>query len=113
MALSNIGREPRREWTEQGAGVLAAVAWLLGCKYLAHPLAVYINPQYYSRWDGTKWLMATSPTQVWALTVLFSILLAVIPFLIVAAWYLLHAIGEGVCGLMASMGFDPRPRKRI
>lgn len=114
MALSNMGREPRREWTEQGFGVLfilGYVIWGIVCSRLS----VLIYPlekcgEFYSdgfcdhRYHINYWTDPGNPA-IW-------IGLMVSPWLLIPLWYLIHELGEMTCSIMTSMGFDPRPVRR-
>lgn len=90
MALSNLRNEPRREIIEQAVGVIFLAAFLV-LDYAA-----------------VKWLGAKEPGDF----------LIGMPFvgagLFFASFFLafgVHAIGEFVCAGMASLGFDPRPKR--
>jgi predicted PurR-regulated permease PerM len=96
MALSNMGNEPRRELTETFAG-LALIVVLCG---LAYPLA--------------RWLQYTSsdrPPLLICIPLALGIM-AVVFFLGAMGLYVVHELGEGVCGWLAERGWDPRPRQR-
>lgn len=92
MALSNIGREPRREITEQIAGTLA--------------LALYVVAAYLV---VTEIFGATRTVDKIFGTFFFGlVMLVVIPGLIFST----HAIGEVVCDWLKAARIDPRPRQR-
>ncbi len=94
MALSNLRNEPRREIIEQVAGVAI--------------FAFYIAVVY----GVVAWLGAKTSGD-W----IFGMLLTAFGLPIVGAMLFLiahglHALGEGVCALLANFGADPRPTER-
>lgn len=112
MALSNIGREPRREITEQAFGLLfmlAYVGWITFSVYLAtvlyHPLYCPTSKPctnaeavfHYWSDPGDFFITLGLSLGIWLLY----------PFLL-----LMHAFGEMVYGWMTALGFDPRPKQR-
>ena len=104
MALSNIGREPRRELTEQAIGILAFLVWAYITYKIAHPLAVsaHIDGKGNVHTFGTIFL-----------TFIFGLGIGVlVPMVLGVALYAMHEIGEIVCGWMTALGFDPRPKRR-
>ena len=102
MALSNIGREPRREIIESLAGILAVVAWVV----VSFLVARHFDPYYAPAKDDY------SPP--WWVTVSFFTFMAsiLIPLASIVFLYLTHEVGEMVCGWMTALGFDPRPKQR-
>lgn len=112
MALSNIGREPRREMTEQVAGLIFILAYIGWVVFSVHLSRVWYIPHDCIRFtDGS---CRGDNTGYWADPGDFFITLGlslgiwlVYPFLL-----LMHAFGEMVCGWMAGLGLDPRPKQR-
>lgn len=99
MALSNIFREPRRELTEQGFGLLPFAAFGL-CDY---GLASWFQHMAH----GTN---ADAPLILWLLLATMALILgSIVAF---GASLLMHALGEEICDAMARHGFDPRPKNR-
>lgn len=98
MAWSNVRKEPRREITEQILGVVVGGGWIYACWTVAHPLglrAAFDVPGQY------------------IFPVIFTIAFAIgAPVVLIATWHSFHWVGEIICGLMAALGFDPRPRDR-
>lgn len=90
MALSNIFREPRREIIEQAAGAALFVVWIGTAHWLVRLLG------------------ATSTVDLVGGTVVMSMALV----LLIPLVFMIHAAGEFVCGALARMGVDPRPRQR-
>lgn len=99
MALSNIGREPRREITESVVGTLAAGGWL----FAAFLIARYFDPYYVSQYSPPWWFTVSFVTVVVAI---FG------PFLLFCFLGLTHWIGEDVCDWLKAIRLDPRPRNR-
>ena len=95
MALSNIGNEPRREITEQTIGAVAVIAFVA----LSYHVGNWIKP-------FTDIGDAIFGTLVCAIF-MFAAIMLTIPFLL-----LVHFIGEVLCGALAAVGADPRPRDR-
>lgn len=98
MALSNMGREPRREWTEQGFGLLILALLVVG----------YIVG---IRWFWVVANITNTPDKIGSffvgvLVFAFSLLC------VVGLWYLAHEFGEWACNLLKSAGLDPRPKNR-
>ncbi len=91
MALSNLLNEPRREIIEQVAGLGGLVAYG-GAAYAVGLLLAPGEPIF-----GTVLGLLSIPAG------------AAILFLLAE---LMHAIGEGVCAIFASIGADPRPKDR-
>lgn len=114
MAWNNVRNEPRREWIEQGLGlvfIVLYVAWGWACgrlSLLIYPLVkcgeTYIDGSCKGYYHISYW---TDPgnAAIW-------LGLMVAPWLIVPAWHLTHEIGEFVCTIITSIGFDPRPNPR-
>lgn len=101
MALSNLRNEPRREITEQLFGILAVLGFMF-CDYK------------FSLWFQSETGGYPGPGCPWwigiQLGILFSFIILIgIPII----WYLIHAVGESVCGLLTTIGLDPRPRDRM
>lgn len=99
MALSNIRNEPRREWTEQGIGLLVLLVFV----FVDYRLSLWFQMMTGGDERGCPWPLGM-------LLIGVGIML-VIP-LTVLIWYGAHELGESVCGLMTSLGFDPRPKQR-
>lgn len=96
MALSNIGKEPRREITESVIGIGVVVG--------------YIFADYFV----VSWLMSgaqnhTDQVVGTVLGMLGGIVLVPISILFLLAT---HALGDGICNWFAALGADPRPRRR-
>jgi hypothetical protein len=94
MALSNMGKEPRREIIEQVFGVVFVVGYLVGDYHLARwfyaPKSFWVDP-------GDLMLMVCGL------------------FLIPGFYFFLqftHVAGELVCGWLQAAGIDPRPTQR-
>lgn len=99
MALSNIGREPRREIIESAIGIFATVGW----GYVDYLIASGIHPYYVEKY-GPPWC---------AQIALIMLLIGVgVPIILLALLHFTHAIGEEVCGWMRAVGADPRPKRR-
>ncbi len=101
MALSNIFREPRREITETLVGIML--------------VSVPVAGDY---WFGV-WLRAATegnnPIGLAAGMVIGVCLIFCVGVALLLLFLLLvgaHALGEFVCGRLAKMGTDPRPRDR-
>lgn len=115
MALSNIKREPRREITEQVIGLLFILAYAGWVAYSVHLSTIWYHPLYCPpRVDSCTVAEAEAVWSYWRTPVNLAITLALslgiwllYPFLL-----LMHAFGEMVCGWMAALGFDPRPKQR-
>lgn len=98
MALSNIKREPRREITEQVVGILTLcfVGWFIWS----------VPPKLFP-------VMNTLDAPDRVLAVFLSAFVTVFGiFLLVGLVYFMHFIGEVVCGLLADMGLEVRPKRR-
>jgi hypothetical protein len=94
MALSNLRNEPRREITEQaiGVGVFAGFVWL--------------------DYTIARWLGAEGASEI-AFAMLCGVVATVFgSMLLFGLSILVHALGETVCGALASLGVDPRPKQR-
>lgn len=117
MALNNIRNEPRREWTEQLFGVGAVILYVI-YGYYCVKWAMIIHPTYTQVFvESTETVRGywkdTDQLDYWEGGDIFvTIGLLLIPWLVLPIWYGLHEIGEFTCGLMKSLGFDPRPRLR-
>lgn len=99
MALSNMRREPRRELTESGLGILAFGAFVAADFMVCRAIVPYYNVPYAPPW--------------WVAIVALMILVGLLgPILFMGFLYLTHEVGEVVCGWMADLGYDPRPRNR-
>lgn len=98
MALSNMGREPRREWVEQGFGLL--VLALLGIGYIVG-----------IRWFWVAANITKTDDKVGSFCVGL-IVYAVGLLSVLGLWYLAHEFGEWACDLLKSAGLDPRPKNR-
>lgn len=98
MALSNMGREPRREWTEQLFGLLVllifAVVYVVGLRKF---------------WEITGTVRIEDRVGSGVLGLLF---FAGGLLLLVALWYFAHHLGETVCEWLRAAGADPRPKDR-
>lgn len=94
MALSNLLNEPRREIIEQLLGV-AALAALFAADYW---VVCQLQPK-----DVGDWAIGLLMVPVGF------VILLIVGYLLVAG---AHALGEGVCALMAGVGADPRPTER-
>lgn len=97
MALSNMGREPRREWTEQLFGLVVLLV-LIGA-YIA----------------GLRWLWGVtnmSREDRVASTALGLLVYALALLALFGLWYLAHEFGEWACDMLKSAGLDPRPKRR-
>lgn len=99
MALSNMGREPRREWTEQLFGIVVAAIILFGYSKLCN---LFIRTNIHN--PGVADRVGTYAVGLVVLLIGFLILLGI--------WYLAHEIGELVCDTLASFRLDPRPKRR-
>lgn len=97
MALSNVFREPRREITEQLAGLMV-FAGVLGVDL---PFALW-----FQRETG---LTPFVPGVIAGLICGF--LGGVMSFLIFGL--VMHAVGEGVCNALARRGLELRPKNRV
>jgi hypothetical protein len=98
MALSNIFREPRREITETGVGVLIflPVAWLdYTIAARLHSLPAHTD----------------EPFIVPVIIAFFIILLGAIALLVLALG--IHAVGEDICNSLEARGVHLRPRRRF
>lgn len=112
MALSNIKREPRREITEQVAGLLFILAFVGWVAFSAHLSTILYHPLYCPTYEAcTK---AEAVFRYWADPGCFLITfgLSICPLLLYPFLLLMHAMGEMVCEWMTELGFDPRPRNR-
>jgi hypothetical protein len=99
MAWSNRNREPRREWTEQGFGLIALVLYSYLCWYLSSLLP----------------LGPGNPPRIvdFALLLVFNTITIFLGFIILNfAWLLVHAAGEVFCDVLRVIGLDPRPTRR-
>lgn len=94
MALSNIGREPRREIIEQVIGVGFVVVYLV-CDY-----------------QFARWVYA--PESFWKDPGDLTLMVGGLLFIPIFYGLLLftHIMGEIVCGWLTVVGVDPRPRQR-
>lgn len=97
MALTNILREPRRELIEQGMGAVAIIGLVTINLTVAATMCLLI--------DGTILV----PLDEFAAADFLGIL-ATVAF--IALLFFMHALGEGVCNVMAQRGRDPRPKRR-
>ncbi len=95
MALSNIGREPRREITEQVFGLIVLGALIAG----DYKFGLWFKQAT----GGDKYGCP------WPLGMLFGVLAGGVLILL---WYIAHAIGEIVCDWLKAIRVDPRPRNR-
>lgn len=97
MTISNIGREPRRELTEQWYGFMTA--FVLFTVWLCVGLLMCLLC------DGTVFVSTAELIAAMGLS---------IPILAVGVGviYGMHALGESVCNAMARRGNDPRPKQR-
>lgn len=103
MALDNIRREPKRELIESGVGTITVLVVLPLYLWLVHYIVMRSHPS-----DNQDW---------WSGHIAVFFFLPVALFLGYWVFYLIflyipHAIGEEVCALMRSYGFDPRPKYR-
>lgn len=95
MALSNIRKEPRREITESLVGITV----LLLLIFFDHPAAVWFHE-----------VTGGCPVP------LGMILVPIALILLIGVTYLFlwstHALGELVCGTLATFGLELRPKRR-
>lgn len=105
MALSNMAVEPRREWTEQGLGVIGLVLYVVFSLVLALHLRTWNG---HDNSDVAQVILSTFATGIGLV-----ISLALLVMLSTGIWYLIHEVGEMVCELLALVGLDPRPKKRF
>lgn len=100
MALSNIFKEPRREITESAVGI-----------------ALFLLPTYLD-YRFARWLEIASTGLhgtgcPWPLgLILGACLMAFCFFGLMGIAYGTHAIGEGICNMLAERGLELRPRNR-
>ncbi len=113
MALSNMGREPRREITEQIAGLLFILAYVGWVVFSVHLSTVLYHPVY-CKPGVPKCAVADAVFDYWSdpgdLCITVGLSLSV--WLLYPVLLLMHAFGEMVCGWMKALGFDPRPKQR-
>lgn len=115
MALSNIGREPRREIIEQVAGMLFILAWAGWAVYSVHlSTLIYMPSRCLDYTDTTYTVCSRLKTGYWLDPGPFFITigLSLAPFTLYPFLLLMHAFGEMVCGWMRALGLDPRPKQR-
>jgi hypothetical protein len=113
VALSNIGREPRREIIEQVAGLafmLAYVGWVIVAVHLSsilyHPLYCPVGMRPCTDAQAV-WRYWADPGDFFITLGLSLGIWLLYPFLL-----LMHAFGEMVCGWLTALGADPRPKQR-
>lgn len=97
MALSNTFREPRRELTEQGIGLIVLSALLVPAHYFA------------------QWLSMAGPNAppifvCYVLAVVVEFLAILVLF---GAAHLMHWLGEISCSALARGGLELRPKNRF
>lgn len=112
MALSNIGREPRREIIEQVAGLFFILAYVGWAVFSVHLSTLIYDPSHcipYTDGSCRRWR-----TGYWTDPGDFCITIGLIitPLLIYPFLLLMHALGEMICGWMTALGLDPRPKQR-
>lgn len=102
MAWNNVRNEPKREWIEQGFGLLAVVLY---------GVFVYYIVQYCGGLDHGPKAMPIALQYILA-ALLIGLGCALLFIISVGGWYLAHEIGEFACALLTGMGWDPRPNPR-
>lgn len=103
MALSNMKREPRREWSEQIVGMIGVPLLLLVLYWSGGVLARHTDPTY-----------ANTPiSDHFGGMVAICVVVAGLFFLGIGVWHLSHIAGELLCDLLAIVGLDPRPKWRV
>lgn len=95
MALSNIVREPRREITESAIGIGALFIFL----YADYHFALWFYTTTGGGNQGCPWLIGM-------------VLGCVLTVILVAFLFMTHWIGEGICGFLARLGVELRPKDR-
>lgn len=98
MALSNMGHEPRREWTEQLFGLL--VLLIFAVVYVVGIRKFWVIVGYHTEAD--RWGSAAIGLLFYGFGL----------FMLWAIWHLAHHLGETVCGWLRAAGADPRPKER-
>jgi hypothetical protein len=113
MALSNIGREPRREITEQVFGLVFVMAYAGWVAYSVHLSNVW-HPPLYCKVGATSCTVAEAEWSWWKEPFNFQITfgLSIGIWLIYPALLFMHFLGEIVCGWLTTLGIDPRPKQR-
>lgn len=94
MALSNLRNEPRREITEQVAGMVLITSFLLA------DYAIVRSAGADTAGETVLGMVLGFCALVFGGGVLFFLTL------------LAHSMGELVCGGLARLGLDPRPKQR-
>lgn len=98
MALSNIRKEPRREITESLIGMVCVA----GALWLDYAGSRFVNFVFFLK----------GPCPIALAMILLPIVLLVVFLLGVLLVSVTHGLGEVVCGRLAKVGFDPRPKVR-
>lgn len=113
MALSNILTEPRREITEQAIGLLFILTYAGWVVFSIHLPTILYHPLY-CKPGVPSCTEANATWDFWANPGDFfiSLGLSLSVWLLYPLLLLMHALGEMVCGWMAALGLDPRPRDR-
>lgn len=110
MALSNIFREPRREITESVIGVAVTGVVVGGLVYWDYQLAAAYVAEYPD--NSIIDIMGRYALQGVLILVIIAVTAALIGCLLCGIALFTHALGDGICNLMARVGFDPRPKVR-
>jgi hypothetical protein len=99
MALSNIGREPRREITESAVGLAA------------FGLFVWADYEFAIWFEGATrgFPVEAAGGCPWPIGMFFGLIAAMLAFL---ALFVTHALGEGICNALQRNGIHLRPRVR-
>ncbi len=100
MALSNIGREPRREITESLVGIVVMVGGL----WVDYRIASYFDPYHVTGPGLPPWWL-----QIVVLMIFIGI---VVPMFTMLFLFLTHAVGEVACDILDEFRIDPRPKQR-
>lgn len=115
MALSNIGREPRREITEQVAGLLFILAYVGWCVFSVHLARMWYVPHHCVLYTDTTYTSCakfdtgyfSDPGDLLITSGLIFGVWLFYPFML-----LMHFFGEMVCDWLQAIGIDPRPKQR-
>lgn len=112
MALSNIRREPRREITEQIAGLIFMMAYAGWVAFSVHLSMEWHHPVYCYEYKDAVCVNIVSGYWADPGDILITIGLMIAVWLIYPFLLLMHAFGEMVCNWMCAIGIDPRPKNR-